>query len=204
MSCCRDDCPSGRFFSFSTEKHLIYDRVTISFLFSFPTKALLLWPLSLDGRPALGRVPLVENFLFLIMMETTELNGTADFFLDLLLKAILSLKPTDNSFDIILGVWPLTYSGTLYRQVCGFPSQVQSTYFTTGELHLSCSNISRMIRGNASNLNFITKVVDIWSCLFSKFAKKNKKTQLFPHCHNGEFVFRVFRENINLIQLGIR
>ena len=36
--------------------------------------------------------------------------------------------------------------GTLYRQVCDFPNNVQSIEFTTGGLQSSCRNISRMIK----------------------------------------------------------
>ena len=45
--CWRDGCPSGKFSHFH--------RVTIGFLVTSLTKALLPWLLSLAGRPALGR-----------------------------------------------------------------------------------------------------------------------------------------------------
>jgi hypothetical protein len=52
-------------------------------------------------------------------------------------------------------VFALTYTvncETLYRHVCAFPNHVQSIEFTTGRLHRSCRNISRMINGNKASL----------------------------------------------------
>jgi hypothetical protein len=46
-------------------------------------------------------------------------------------------------------------SGILYRQVCAFPSHVQSMEFTTGGLQSSCRNISTMINGNRMHLSSI-------------------------------------------------
>ena len=95
----------------STEERWSSDRVTIGFLVTSLTKALLPRSLSLDGRPALGRVLVVLNFFHLRMMEATVLIGTfkaAEIFLypspDLFLKTILSRRSTDNSFDFMLGL----------------------------------------------------------------------------------------------------
>ena len=60
----------------STEEGWSSDRVTIGFLVTSLTKALLPRSLSLDGRPALGRVLVVPNFFHLRMMEATVLIGT--------------------------------------------------------------------------------------------------------------------------------
>ena len=60
----------------STEELWSSDRVTIGFLVTSLTKALLPRLLSLDGRPALGRVLVVPNFFHLRMMEATVLIGT--------------------------------------------------------------------------------------------------------------------------------
>jgi hypothetical protein len=49
--------------------------------------------------------------------------------------------------------------GTLYRQVCAFPNHVQSIEFTTGELQLSCRNISRMTNGNRMHLSSILSLI---------------------------------------------
>ena len=72
-------------------------RVTIGFLVTFLTKALLPQLLSLAGRPALGRVLLVSNFFHLRMMETTVylgMSNAAEMFCypspDLCLDTILS------------------------------------------------------------------------------------------------------------------
>jgi hypothetical protein len=51
-------------------------RVTIGFLVTSLTKALLPRLLSLAGRPALGRVLVVPNFFYLRIMEATVFLGT--------------------------------------------------------------------------------------------------------------------------------
>jgi hypothetical protein len=60
----------------STEELQSSVRVTIGFLVTFLTKALLLQMLSLYGWPALGRVLVVPNFFHLRMMEATVFLGT--------------------------------------------------------------------------------------------------------------------------------
>ena len=136
-------------------------RVTIGFLVTSLTKALLPRLLSLAGRPALGRVLVVPNFFHLRMMEATVFLGTfnaAEMFCypspDLCLDTILCLSSTDNSFDLMAWFFALTCTvncGTSYRRVCAFPNHVQSIEFTTGGLQSSCRNISRMINGNRIN-----------------------------------------------------
>ena len=76
--------------------------MTIGFLVNSLTMALFPRLLTLDGRPALGRVLVVLNFFHLRMMEATVLIGTfkaAERFLypfpDLFLKTILSRRSTD-------------------------------------------------------------------------------------------------------------
>ena len=83
-------------------------RVTIGFLVTSLTKALLPQLLSLAGGPALGRVLVVINFFHLIMMEYTVFLGTfnaADMFWypspGLCPDTILYLISTDNSFDLM-------------------------------------------------------------------------------------------------------
>ena len=83
-------------------------RVTLGFLVTSLTKALLPRLLSLAQQPALGRVLVVPNFYHLRMMEATVFLGTfnaADIFCypspDLCLDTILSLNSTDNSFDLM-------------------------------------------------------------------------------------------------------
>ena len=95
----------------STEERWSSDRVTIGFLVTSLTKALLPRSLSLGGRPALGRVLVVPNFFHLRMMDASVLIGTfkaAEIFLDpspdLCLETILSRRSTDNSFDFMLGL----------------------------------------------------------------------------------------------------
>ena len=60
----------------STEELWSSVRVTIGFLVTSLTKALLPRLLSLAGRPALGRVLVVPNFFHLRMMEATVFLGT--------------------------------------------------------------------------------------------------------------------------------
>ena len=152
VDCCRD---------WATEECWSSDRVTIGFLVTSLTKALLPWLLSLDGRPVLGRVLVVPNF-HLRMMEATVLIGTfktAEIFLypspDFFWRqSCLSGRQTIPWTSCLVCALTCTVNcGTLYRQVCAFPNHFQSTEFTTGGLQLSCRNISRMISGNRMHLN---------------------------------------------------
>ena len=59
-----------------TEQCLSYVKVTIGFLVTSLTKALLPRLLILAGRPTLGRVLVVPNFFHLQMMEATVLIWT--------------------------------------------------------------------------------------------------------------------------------
>jgi len=92
----------------STEQCWSTVRVTIRFLVTSLTKALLPRLLRLAGRPALGRVLVVAHFFHLWMIEATVLIGTfnaAEMFLypspDLCLDTILSQRSTDNSLDFM-------------------------------------------------------------------------------------------------------
>ena len=89
----------------STEELYSSVRVTIRFLVTSLTKALLPRLLSLAGRPALGRVLVVPNFIHLRMMEATvflETVNAAEMFWyhspDLCIDTILSRSSTDNLF----------------------------------------------------------------------------------------------------------
>ena len=95
----------------STEELWSYVRVTIRFLVTSLPTALLPRVLSLDGRPALGRVLVVPNFFHLRMKDVTVFLGTfnaAGIFLypspDLFLDTILSQTSTDNSLDLMAWV----------------------------------------------------------------------------------------------------
>jgi hypothetical protein len=90
----------------STEELWSSVRVTIDFLVTYLTKALLPRLLSLTGRPALGRVLVVINFFHLRMMGATvflEAFNAADIFWspspDLCLDTVLSRSAMDNSFN---------------------------------------------------------------------------------------------------------
>ena len=91
-------------FPISTEELCSSVRVTIGFLVTSLTKALLPQLLSLAGRPDLGRILVVPNFFHLKMMEASVFLGTfnaAEMFWypspDLCLDTILSQSSTDNS-----------------------------------------------------------------------------------------------------------
>ena len=107
MECCRDGCPSEGS-PISTEELRSSVKVTIGFLVTSLTKALLPRFLSLARRPALGRVLVVQNFFHLRMIEAPVFLGTfnaAEIFWypsqDLCLDTILSRRSTDNSFDLM-------------------------------------------------------------------------------------------------------
>ena len=92
----------------STEELWSSVRVTIGFLVTSLTKALLPRLPSLAGRPALERVLVVPNFFHLRMTEAIVFLGTfnaAEMFWypspDLFLDTILSQSSTDNSFDLL-------------------------------------------------------------------------------------------------------
>ena len=82
--------------------------VTIGFLVTSLSKALLPRLLSLASGPALGRVLVIPNFFHLRMMEATVFLGTfnaAEMFCypppDLCLDTILSQSSKDNYFDLM-------------------------------------------------------------------------------------------------------
>ena len=95
----------------STEERWSSDRArAIGFLVTSMTKALLPGSLSLDGRPALGRVLVVPNFFYFWMMEATVLIGTfkaAEIFLypSCSLRQSCLGALTNYSFDFMLGLF---------------------------------------------------------------------------------------------------
>ncbi len=94
--------------SLSTEKCWSSVRVTIGFLVTSLSKALLPWMLSLAGRPVPGRILVVPNVFYLRMMEAAVLTGTfnaAEMVLfpspDLYLDTIWSQRSTNYSLDFM-------------------------------------------------------------------------------------------------------
>ena len=129
----------------STEELWSSVRVTIEFLVTSMTKALLSRLLSLAGQPALGRVLVVPNFLHL-KMEATVFWGTFN-------AAEMFWYPSPELIvlfpDMHCQLWDLC------RQVCAFPNHVQSIEFTTGGLQSGCRNIKDdQWKQNAPELNF--------------------------------------------------
>ena len=177
----------------STEELCSSVRVTIRFLVTSLTKALLPWLLRLARRPALGRVLVVSNFFHLRMMEATMFLGTFKSCRNDFIPFPRSV-PWHNPVSEIYGqfLWPrglafaLTRTvncGTLYRQLCAFPNHVQSTEFTTGGLQSSWRNISRMINGNRMHLSSISSLIlkglntyvnKVFLFIFNTFEKMSK------------------------------
>ena len=152
-------CPSGSF-SHLHEEVWSSVRVTIGFLVTSLTKALLPRYLSLAGRTALGRVLVVPNFFHLRMMEATVFLGTFNA-ADIFWYPSPDLCLSKNSFNLMAWflLWYCTVNcGTLYRQMCAFPNHIQSIEFTTGWLQSSNRNISCMINGNRMHLRSISSL----------------------------------------------
>jgi hypothetical protein len=121
--------------TFSTEELLSSVSVTIRFLVTSLTKALLPRLSSLAELPALGRVLVVpfKNDGGHCVLGVLQL--CRHFWYpspDLCLNTILSLSSTDNYFDLM--AWFLQQLWTLCGEVCAFPNNVQSIEFTTAGL----------------------------------------------------------------------
>ena len=143
----------------STEELWSSVRVTIGFLITSLTKALLSRLLTLAGQPALGRVLVVPNFFHLRMMAPTVFLGTLNVLVPFP-RCVPRQNPVSELYgqllrlqDLVLALTCTVNCETLYRQVCTFPNHVQSNEFTTGGLQSSCRNISRMINGNRTHLS---------------------------------------------------
>ena len=121
----------------STEEPRSSVRVTIGFLVTSMTKALLPWLHSFAGRPDLGSVMVVPK-----QNPVSELYGQF-------------LQPHGLVFALTCTV----NCGILYRQVCAFPNHGQSIDFATGGLQSSCRYISRMINGNMMHLGAISSLI---------------------------------------------
>ena len=113
----------------STEEIWSSVRVTIGFLVTSLTKAVLPRLLSLAARPALGRVLVVPNFFHLKMMSF----NAAEMFLVPFPRSVPQHNPVSVFYGQFLRPHGLVFSltctvncGTLYRQVCAFPYHVQS------------------------------------------------------------------------------
>ena len=142
--------------------------MTIRFLVTSLTKALLPQLLSLAGWPSLERVLVVPNFFHLRMMEATvflETFNAADIFLVTFPRSVLRHNPVSKLYrqfprphGLVFALTCPVNCGTLYRQECAFPNHVQSIEFTTGGFQSNCRSISRMINGN--RINFESHIKD--------------------------------------------
>jgi hypothetical protein len=145
--------------------------VTIKFLVTSLTKALLSRLFSLAGRQSLVIVLVVPK-LFPFKNDGDHCVHRDLQCCKTVLVPFPRYVPRNNPVSELYGqflrphglVFALTCSvncGTLYRQVCAFLNHVQSIEFTKGELQSSCRNISRMINENRMHLSSI-------SCLIAK------------------------------------
>ena len=116
VDCCRDGCPSGRF---STEERWSSDRVTIGFLVTSLTKALL--PRSLSGSELLtftddgghcAHWDLQSSRIFSVPFPwfVPQVNPVSEVY-----RQFLSL------YAWFVALTCTVNCGTLYRQVCAFP-----------------------------------------------------------------------------------
>ena len=101
-----------------TEERWSSDRVTIGFLVTSLTKAHLPRSLSLDGRPALGRVLVVPYFFHLQMMEATVLIGTFKAAEHFLYPPDLFLKTIPLTSCLVCALTCTVNCGTFYTCVC--------------------------------------------------------------------------------------
>ena len=145
----------------STEELWGSVKETIRFLVTSLTKALLT-PIPLFARAASSRKSLGGSKLRPFKNDGGHCSWGSSMLqiyiywypsLDLWLDTILSRSSTDNSFDLMAWFLLCHSLSTLYRQVCAFPNNVQSTEFTPSGLQSSCRNISRMINGNRTHLS---------------------------------------------------
>ena len=156
-------------FSITTDELWSSVRVTIWFLVTSLTKALLPRLLSLDERPAQGRVLWLKNFFHLRMMNATVFLGTFN-------AAEMFCYPSPVLELYVQFLWhhglvfALTCTGncgTLYKQVCAFPNHVQSIELTT--IGSSCRNISTMINGIRIYLSSISSLI---ACDLNTYVNK--------------------------------
>ena len=142
-------------FPISTEELWSSVRVTIGFLVTSLTKALLPRLLSLAEQPALGSLggsKLLQFKKCVLGVLQCCRNCLVPFprsvpWHDPILELYGQfLRPDGMVFALTCTV----NHGTLYRQVCAFPNHVQ--------LQSSCINIARMINGNRMQLSSISSL----------------------------------------------
>ncbi len=139
VECCSDVCPSVSFsnlhiWSWSST------RVTIGFMVTTLTKALLHQLVSLVKRPALGRILVVSNSSIKVT-ETTCIcdpsmkqnffqNSSPDVWLD----TNLFLRSTGSSFDLraCFLLWYALSAIRSFIKTCAFPNHTHSIEFATG------------------------------------------------------------------------
>ena len=167
----------------STQKLWSSVRVTIGFLVTSLTKALLLR--LLFGQAASSRKSLGGSKLLSFKNDgghhvLGDLQCSRHFLVSFQ-RSVPRHNPvsTDNSFDFMFWflLWhALSTAGPYIRQVCAFSKHAQIIEFTTGGLQSSCRNISRMINGNRMHLRSISTLIAKVSVCFLNICKKNLKT----------------------------
>jgi hypothetical protein len=142
VECCRDGCPSGRFFHLHRPLGYVQFGWATSSRKSLGGSKLLLF--ENDGGPLCSWGPSMLQKCVGTLLQTSS-------------QSCLGAKRTIPSTSF-LGFCS-DNCGTLYRQVCAFLNHVQSIEFTTGGLQSSCWNISRMINGNRMQLSSISSLI---------------------------------------------
>ena len=147
----------------STEELWSSVRVTIGFLVTSLTKALLLRLLSLARQPASSRKSLGGSKLLPFKnVGGHRVLGDLQCCRKCLVpfpRSVPRHNPVSELYGYFLQPHGLAFSltctvkcETLYRQVCAFPNHVHSIECTTSGLQSNCRNISRMINGNRMHI----------------------------------------------------
>ena len=163
MACCRDGCPSGRFFHLhrGTLELCQSDYQVLCHLpDQCPSSPIAQFGWVASSRKSLGgskHIPLKNDGDHCVLGDLQICRH----FLVALPRFVLQhkyvselLRPHGLDFALTCTV----NCGTLYRQVCAFPNHVQSIEFTTVGLQSSCRNSSRMINANRLHLSSISRV----------------------------------------------
>ena len=154
----------------STEERWRSDRVTIGFLVTSLTKALL--PRSFRRPASSRRSPGGSIYGWWRPLCSLGLSKQQNCFCNLpqicssRQSCLGGLQTIPLTSCLVFALTCTVNCGTLYRQLCAFPNHVRLTEFTTGGLQLSCRNISRMISGNRIHLSsifsFMAKAVNTY------------------------------------------
>ena len=139
-------------------------RVTIGFLVTSLTKALLPQLLSLAGRPGLGGSKLLpfktdrghcvlgdlqccRNVLLPFPRSVPRHNPVSELY-----------RQFPRPHGLVFALTCTVNCGTLYRQVCAFPNHVQSIEFTTGGIQSSLQ-----FQSHSKGSEYLVSSINIWT-----------------------------------------